>query len=183
VAFTVPPPKGYVLTRLDTNVQKRDNFSCGKPELDTFLRTQAAQAQDKSLSVTHVLIEVGDPPDNGLHPIVGYVTLVSSDLPLVECPKWVMKKITNKPTLPALLIAKMGVDTAHKGKRLGEYLLTYSLGMAFELHQTVGLFAVFVDAKDNESRDFYLKYNFVQLPEKSLRLFLPMSQVEKLFSN
>ncbi|MGC2271838.1 MAG: hypothetical protein WA555_00935, partial [Candidatus Sulfotelmatobacter sp.] len=138
---TIVVPDGYLLERLDTARHSRKEFSSGKEALDTFLRTQASQAQGKYASATHVLIENVDTA--GECPIVGYVTLVSSEIPLLEVPPSI-KRISNKNRLPALLLAKMGVDAGHKGKRLGECLLKHALVAAWQMNQNSGCLVVIV---------------------------------------
>jgi predicted GNAT family N-acyltransferase len=178
----VPPgitvPDGYAFDRLDAAHHCREHFSCGKEPLDTFLRTQAAQAQGKNLSATHVVVRT-EANDAGLYPIAGYVTLVSTEIPIADCPP-ALKKVTNKARLPILLLARMATDTAHKGKRIGEFLLKFALVKAQEMKQSSGCVATFVDAKDNDSKNFYVKYGFIPLPENSMRLYLEMAVIERL---
>lgn len=166
-------PDGYAFTRLDASQHVRENFSCGKPALDEFLRTQASQAQGKFLSATHVLV-----PAHETSAIVGYVTLVSASVPLADCPPS-LKRISNRPQLPALLLARMAVDSAHKGKGLGEYLLKHALIRAWQMNVASGCLLLIVDAKDEESKGFYVKYGFTPFPENQLRLFLPMRTIEE----
>ena len=173
-------PDGYVLERLDTSRHERNSFSCGKDPLDQYLRTQAAQAQEKGFSNTHVLIETVDHlPEGEKHPIAAYVTLVGSEIPLADCPPK-LKRLSTKPRLPAMLLSRMARDLRHKGKRLGDALITIALTKAWEMKQVMGCFLVAVDAKDNEAKDVYIKYGFMALPEKPMRLVLPMSVIEKL---
>ncbi|MGA9804834.1 MAG: GNAT family N-acetyltransferase [Terriglobales bacterium] len=147
-----------------------------------FLRTQASQAQGKYISATHVLVGSGEVADGTLRPIVGFVTLVTSVIPLAECPPS-LKRITNKPHLPTLLLAQMAVDVTHKGKRLGECLLKHALVTALQLKESSGCCAVIVDAINEDAKRFYLKYGFVPMPDKPMRLFLVINSIEKIFSN
>jgi len=116
-----------------------------------------------------------------MFPVVGYVTLVTSEIPLLDCPPEIRKRISNKTRLPALLLARMGVDTAHQGNDLGEYLVKFALHQAWLLNQMSGCFLLVVDAKDEESKRFYLRYGFKALPQTPLRLIMPMATIAKLF--
>lgn len=175
-------PNGYRLERLDTARHSRASFTCGYPDLDEFLRTQAGQAQGKYTSATHVLIESIEPVVGEIRPIVGYVTLVSSQIPLSNVPLEI-KKPSDKPLLPALLLAKMGVDNDHRGRDLGECLLRHALISAWEMNQRSGCLLILVHAKDETSKGFYIKYGFIAMHDKPLTLFLPMKTIEKIFSN
>jgi hypothetical protein len=73
----------------------------------------------------------------------------------------------------------MAVDSRHKGKRLGEFLLKYALKTACEISEVSGCFAVLVDAKDEAVKSFYVKYGFEPLPNRPLRLFISIAAVKK----
>lgn len=176
---TIVVPDGYLLERPNTDRHSRKDFACGKDPLDVFLRTQASQAQGKYVSATHVLIQSGDPAGDSLYPIVGYVTLVTSHIPLADCPPTI-RRVSNKPTLPALLLAQMAVDERHKDKKLGEFLLKYALVTAWQQNQNSGCLLVVLDAKDEDAKRFYLKYGFTAFQDKPMRLFLPVKVIEKL---
>ena len=45
----------------------------------------------------------------------------------------------------------------------------------------IGSFAVIVDAKDDDAKNFYQKYGFIELPGIQNRLFLPMKTIEQMF--
>jgi len=174
-----------LVERLDTSCHQRDGFCCGNEALDTYLTEQANQSQSRDCAITYVLIE--DPGDNRVNPcqVVGYITLISQSIPLAECPAWVAKKITNKPLLPAILVARMAVDNKFKGRKLGEALLVkVALRVAKEQADSIGGCAiVFLDAKDDVAKSFYLRYGFMELPKNPFQLFMPMSEIRKLFSN
>jgi GNAT superfamily N-acetyltransferase len=178
----VPPtfrvPQGYALERLDPEHHLRTGFACGKDALDSYLRTQAAQQQSRYLSATHVLIHSDSALEAERH-VLGYVTLVSTEIPLLGSPAS-LKKSTNKPQLPVLLLARMASDQQHRGKRLGESLLQFAIFSAWEMNQNSGCVALIVDSKDLDAKQFYLKYGFEVFPEQSMRLFIGMSTIEKL---
>ncbi len=56
-----------------------------------------------------------------------------------------------------------------------------ALRRSLENTATVGSIAIVVDAKDENARNFYRRYDFISLPDQSDRLFLPMGAVEQLF--
>ena len=177
---TLGPPEGYLIERLDTAIHYRNNFSCGTPALDEFIRAQASQAQNKYLSSTHVLTGSSLPPQGEVRTVVVYVSLVTSDLPLIECPDKI-KKLTNHPRIPVLLLARMGVDSSHQKNGLGEFLLKFALECAWKINQLSGCYAVVVDAKDEKIKRFYSKYGFTELLDNPLRLYLPVATIDEFF--
>ena len=72
----------------------------------------------------------------------------------------------------------MAVDKRHQGKRLGEQLLLDSIrrtAIAYDVAAPV--IGLFVDAKDDNVRDFYEKYGFEVVNESAngLYLWLPIN--------
>ncbi|HVN77963.1 MAG TPA: hypothetical protein VMW38_03105 [Terriglobia bacterium] len=45
----------------------------------------------------------------------------------------------------------------------------------------IGSLAVVVDAKDDQARLFYRRYDFIQFSDEPSKFFLPMGSIEKLF--
>jgi predicted GNAT family N-acyltransferase len=168
-------PAGFLIDRLDTDVHVRNGFSCGEPALDAFLHNHAGQDQTRNLSATHVLFE------EDTKQIAGYVSLVNSHIPTADLPAEAAKKLGKRNEIPAILLGKMAVDLRHRKKRYGEFLLTYALERSLEISRAVGCHAVFVDAKNEDVAAFYRKYGFIDMPERALRLYIPISTVAQLF--
>jgi GNAT superfamily N-acetyltransferase len=177
VAWALADPDGYTLERLDTALHDRSAFTCGTETLDRYLSSQAGQDQNKNISRSYVLIEV-TARKLPLRPVVGFVSLASSELALMEASPS-LRKLTKLPKLPALMLARMAVDHRHQGRRLGEFLLKVALKSACEISELAGCMVVLVDAKDAHAKAFYLKYGFVELPDQALRLYLPVETIKK----
>jgi predicted N-acetyltransferase YhbS len=79
--------------------------------------------------------------------------------------------------VPAAILGRLAVADAHKGQRIGEFLLVDAMRRSLEQSKALGLFALFVDAKDEHAANFYGRYDFMALPTKPLRLFLPMKTI------
>ena len=150
-------PAGYTLERLDAAIHDRDHFSCGVGALDTFLRTQASQDQNRHTTACHVLLETDALPPR---PIVGYVSLANAVIPLTELPAALKKRVGRHDNLPALLLGRMAVDSRHKGKGLGVFLLKFALKTGCEISESSG---------------------FQQLVDRPLRLFMTIATVKDFF--
>lgn len=170
------PPSGYLFERLDSTKHSRENFSCGEPDLDSFLQKQASQSQGKSISATHVLLAAGDEANH----IIGFITLVTANMPLSQ---WPMKKPTNKPEMPAILIARMAVDSRYQNAKLGRFLLLSAFNFASQVDQISGCHVIIVDAKNDKAREFYIKHGFEPLPTNEQRLIMPLSKAKKLLDH
>lgn len=74
----------------------------------------------------------------------------------------------------------MAVDQSAQGKRLGEGLLLDALQRALDLSVGLGVYAVEVDAIDDDAVKFYQKYGFSPLLDDPLHLYLPIVTIETL---
>lgn len=153
---------------------ERERFSCGIPDLDSYLRERAGQDARRHIAATFVLLEAS--------PVVlGYYTLSQQVISLEDIPVETARRLPRYPLLPATLIGRLAVDVCRQGQGLGEFLLMDALLRSWEAAQTVASFAVRVDATDERARQFYMRYDFVPFPNDRLKLFLPMAVLDRLF--
>ena len=165
------PPSGYSFQRFDPSVHSREEFDCEMEQINIFLKTQVSQAQARYLSSTSVLISC---ESSCPHPIVGYVTLCPADVPFSELPQPLGRGLPKNRPIPALLLARLGIDRNHKGQGLGEFLVKFAFLEAIDLAERVGCVFLFVDPKPG-SREFYVKYGFEPLPMRPDRLVISVA--------
>jgi GNAT superfamily N-acetyltransferase len=91
------------------------------------------------------------------------------------------KKGLPRYPVPAMLIAKLAVDKSMQGTGLGKKLLMQCFRKAINLSSEVGVFAVTVDAINEQAREFYLKFGFIPLEDKVFSLFIPMKTILTVF--
>mgnify|MGYP001548569931 CR=1 FL=1 len=142
----------------------RRKFDCGQAEVNGWLQTKALQHQTKRLSVTKVLL---DPQEL----IAGYYTLASGQVDFGDLPVELSRQLPRR-ALPVAVLAWLGVDQRHQGRKLGDLLLAQALRDCFEASQTFAFVAVVLDSLDDRSRMFYARWNFQQVPGNPYRLFL-----------
>lgn len=152
------------------------DFNCGIKELDTYLIEKAGQDIKKNISAVYVLHESINSK------IIGYFTLSSYSIALKELPSLLTKKLPKYQSLPTILLGRLAVDTSYQGKGIGEYLLMEALNRSYKLSKQIGSYAVIVDAKDENSKGFYVKYGFTPFLYKPLILYLPMDSIKKNFT-
>lgn len=153
----------------------RERFDCGSEVLNRYLQRQASQDMKRKAAAVFVLVDAAGAS------ILGYYALSSFTIETCRIPPEVAARLPRYPHLPATLIGRLAVDRRNQGRRLGEYLLMDALRRSLENTATVGSIAIVVDAKDENARNFYRRYDFISLPDQSDRLFLPMGAVEQLF--
>ena len=144
----------------------RSVFECGVEALDYYLKNQAGQDIRRNLSSVFVLLKDDER-------IVGYYTLSQSALTVEKFPKSVAGKLP-KRDVACTLLGRLAVDLHFKGMGFGRLLLFHALKKAVDTSQDIASFAVIVDAKDEEAKSFYLKYDFLELEDAPLRMFIPI---------
>ena len=155
----------------------RQRFDCGVAALDRYLRTQARQEMDRDVAVGCVLVPADTPRS-----IAGYYSLSSTAVRLTDLPEITRKRLPRYPLVPATLLGRLAVDQAYRGQGLGERLLIDALRRSLATSRVVASVAVVVDAKDTAGAAFYARYGFEVLPDRPLRLFLPLKTIAALES-
>jgi GNAT superfamily N-acetyltransferase len=151
----------------------RASFSCGVDALDRYFRTQAGQDARRNMAATFVLVL-----DDGA--VVGFYTLSSTSILPLELPADIVRKLPRYPLVPATLLGRLAVDSRHRGKGYGRFLLADALFRC--VRSEIASFAVVVDAKDDDARRFYERESFLTLPDQPMKLFRPIADIAPLFT-
>lgn len=160
---------------LDKNLHNRNLFDCEVGELNAFLKSHANQNQVKNISKTYVAISSFDVENS--KPIYGYYTLSSGQINCDQLLSNIKSKLPKHP-VPIARIGRLAVDKNYKGQGVGGFLLHDALTRILNISKKMGIFAVIVDAKDNNAKTFYEYYGFAELQNSGLTLFLPVSTIE-----
>lgn len=148
----------------------RAGFDCGVSPLNDFLRKTARQHREKGLSNTFVLLEEDAPQD-----ILGFFTLSFLEVDATAIPAEFSRKLPKSSPLPAAKLARLAVDRRCQGKGYGAILLADAIKRIVRTAgESGGIVGLFVDAKDEQARNFYLRFGFISLQDASLSLFLPL---------
>jgi ribosomal protein S18 acetylase RimI-like enzyme len=151
----------------------RTEFFCGVAALDRYFREQVTQ--DIRRRVTNCFVAIA--ADGGL--IAGYYTLAASSLALTDLPPAEMKRLPRYPVLPAVLIGRLAVDHRFRGRGIAGALLSDATQRAMRAEP--GVFALIVDAKDDNAFGFYRHHGFTPLQSKPHALFLSIASASKVF--
>jgi predicted N-acetyltransferase YhbS len=159
----------WVINPLDGSFDK-SNFDCGNPQLNEFLKKYATQNIKKKYSLTFVATA----PESKV--VVGYYSVSASSIEFANLPETIKKGLPKYPA-PVMLIGQLAVDLTLQGQGLGNILLIHALSRAVRVSSEIAIFAVRVDAIDERSKAFYLKYGFIPLQDVPFSLFLPMQTI------
>jgi len=149
----------------------RASFTCGVDALDRYLRQYASQDVRSGVSAVFVLT-----PGDGI--VAGYYTLSATAVHLAAIPQSDARKLPRYDLVPATLLGRLAVSEERRGQKLGTVLLLDALKRARSAAKEVASWAVIVDAKDDAVRTFYERFEFRQVLDDPLRLYLPMKKIE-----
>jgi len=153
----------------------RTTFCCGVPDLDAYVRERAGQDMRRHLASVFVLLE-------GASQVLGYFTLSQQAIGLESLPPELARRLPKYGLLPATLIGWLAVRGDCQGEGIGSLLLMDALLRSWRAARSVASYAIRVDATDEQARDFYLHHDFRPFPVERLKLFLPMADLDRLFS-
>jgi GNAT superfamily N-acetyltransferase len=143
----------------------RSSFSCGQPTLDDWFHRRAGQ--DERRGVARVFVAVDDTLG-----IVGFYSLSAFTLALESVPDDIARKLPRYDAIPAALIGRLARDQRVRGQGMGELLLADAVRRVLGAAQSIAVFAIVVDAKDEAAAAFYRSFGFLPLPNQPRRLFM-----------
>jgi GNAT superfamily N-acetyltransferase len=164
-----------ITEQLNTVLHDRNSFDCGVNELNAFLKQHANQNQSKNISTTYVTVVAVSSDDR--KKIYGYYTLSAGHIQCDQLPENIKSKLPKYP-IPIARIGRLAVDNDHKGQGIGGFLLHDAFANVLSIADKMGVYAVVVDAKNDDAKAFYKKYGFNELQDSELTLFLPTDTIK-----
>lgn len=147
-----------------------DDFDCGTPALNHWLRTWAQHSERVESTKSYVVCR------EGRRQVVGYHALTAASAGRDDAPKKLVR-LAGPHDVPVVLLARLAVDRQHQRQGLGRLLLRDALLRTAQAADHVGAVALMVHAKDDEAPAFYEHYGFLPSPLQPLQLFLPMKTI------
>lgn len=147
-------------------------FDCGEPALNDWLRHRALKNESR-FSRTYVVCEG--------RRVVAYFCISAGAVERAAAPGKVRRNAPD--SIPVSVIGRLAVSRDHAGKGLGADILADALRRIAVASQSIGIGAVLVQAKDEAAKRFYIRCaEFIEYPEDSRTLFLPIETVVAAFS-
>ncbi len=146
----------------------RTVFNCGIESLDRYLQHQSNQDTKRRIS----RVFVARTPQNKTS-ILGYYTLSAVSIDLSVLPGNIAKKLPRHP-IPAALIGRLAIDVSAQGKGIGKILLSNAIKRTLAVSDDIAIYAMVVDAINQQAASFYKRYGFTRLANGGTRLFLPL---------
>ena len=146
----------------------RAGFHCNVEALDNYIRKQAGQDMKRSIS----RVFVAEQHDNSKE-MMGYYSLSTLAIDLSQLPESLARKLPRHP-IPAALIGRLAVSKNAQGTGIGKMLLIDAVKRTLSVSEQIAIYAIVVDAIDDNAKGFYEQYGFTCLHDSSARLFLPL---------
>lgn len=151
-----------------------ETFDCGREALNRFLLRFALQNQQAGASQTYVALS------DDL--ILGYYTLVVGQVEYDDAPQRLTKGLARYP-VPIMLLARLAVTIPWQGKGLGAGLLKDAMLRTLQAAEIAGIRAFGVQAKDDEAKAFYERFDFESSPSDSYHLFRLLKDIRALLKS
>ena len=144
----------------------RSEFTCGVDALDRYFREQAGQDVRRRATACFVAREIAT------NRIAGFYTLAAGGILLAKLPARLAKRLPRYPAVPVARLGRLAVARAWQGRKLGGALLWDAVERA--RRSEVAVYALVVDAKDEQAESFYLRHGFVPFGDTPGSLILPL---------
>lgn len=144
-------------------------FSCGAPTIDEWLKDRALANQLADATRTYVVA-----PQRR---VVGYYSLAASSLARGTAPGAVARNMPDP--IPAVLLARLGVDESAQHQGLGRGLLRDALLRSQAISTELGARAVVVEASTTEAASFYERHGFAPSRSDPLMLMVLMKDITR----
>lgn len=145
-----------------------DEFRSGVPTLDDWLLRRARPNQIAGASRVFVTCDGGR--------VVGYYALASS---AIACGDATGRMKRNMPDpIPVVVLARLAVDTAYQGKKIGRGLMRDAAMRVLAAAGEIGIRGLVVHAISEEAKAFYVKLGLLPSPTNELTLMIPLGDLE-----
>lgn len=154
-----------------------ENFSCGRPELDEFLKKNLAKQHAGNILKAYLLVT-----DDPIPEVMGFYTLSGGSYAKAGMTSQYKKQVPYRET-SCITLGRLAVDERIANKGFGTQLVLDALRVAYYAADAVGFYAIMVEAKDELAAKFYReKMKFIQLKtaEGEYKFFFPVAGIEPL---
>ena len=146
-----------------TAVHRVNDFACGEPSLDEWLKRRALNNQQSGASRTFVVVDEADQ-------VLGYYALAAGAVAHQLATGAVRRNMPDP--VPVLVLGRLAVDSRVQGIQLGAGMLQDAVNRAISVSQNTGVRALLVQALNEQARGFYQHYGFVPSPHNPMTLML-----------
>src|SRR5476649_2512246 len=106
--------------------------------------------------------------------LIGFYTLVVSSEAAVDISEQADKKFERVKVAPLVYLAMVGVDWPMRRNGVGKMLMYHAMQTTLLIADLAGVYALTLDARDEEVAKFYEALGFAYFTKGALRMYLPV---------
>lgn len=163
---------GYSTPRPIGPEDDTSGFSSGDSALDGWLKRYALVNHTAGAARIYVTIRDGK--------VVGYYALAAASIMRDDATGRAAKAMPQP--VPAILLGRLAVDQKEQGHGLGKHLLRDAISRTLVAAETIGVRVLLVHAASEETRTFYLHYDFEPSPTDPMHLMLMLKDARRAVS-
>jgi GNAT superfamily N-acetyltransferase len=148
-----------------------DDFDCGEPALDDWLKRHARGAHASGSA--RVFVTTLEDRET----VVGYYALAAAQVAPDEATERALKGQPRTRPVPAVLLARLAVDREHQRAGLGRSLLQDVMLRCLDAAEAIGARVLLVHAKHEAAKGWYAQYGFEESPTDPLHLLMLLKDV------
>ena len=149
-----------------------EDFACGVPSLDEWLKKRALKNHASGASRCFVLCEGAR--------VAGYYTLSAGAISHEAAPK--AMRLNMPDPLPVLLLGRLAIDERHHNRGLGGALLRDAMLRAVCISGDAGVSAILLHTISEPAKRFYLSRGFCQSPLQPMTLLMTLATVRAILA-
>jgi len=173
--------EGYSIAPLDPEKHDRAAFSCGVEAVDSFFKRTANKLSKADNLRVFVMTD-----DQGT--VAGFYAINAHSITFEDLPPQFARTRPGHGRIPAAYISMIGRDQRFAGSSIGADLLVDCLTRIFRISKDLGLAVAILDVLDDgdekavtKRKALYEGFGFAPMPSQSLRLYMPVATIAKLF--
>lgn len=145
----------------------RRSFRSGSAAIDEWFARRAGQDIRRDVARVFVAVDAAAPSQ-----VLGFYSLSAFTIVLDELPEEAARRLPRYDAIPAALIGRLARHEAIKGTGMGGRLLINALRRILAVAETMAVFAIVVEAKDERAVAFYGSFGFQPFFRHPQRLFI-----------
>ena len=140
-----------------------NDFECGEPSLDEWLKRRAMSNQQNGASRTFVVVD----EENRVR---GFYAMAAGAVSHLQATSSVRRNMPDP--IPVMVLGRLAVDCRAQGIKVGASLLQDAVKRAIAVSQNTGVRALLVHALHEQAKQFYEHYGFQESPQHPMTLLL-----------
>lgn len=153
-----------------TGSHRLDDFECGEPVLDEWLKRRALVNQMTGASRTFVVADAQGQ-------VWGYYAMAAGAVSHQLATSAVRRNMPDP--VPVMVLARLAVSAQAQGIRVGASMLQDAVNRAVAVSHNAGVRALLVHALHDRAKLFYEHYGFQVSPAHPLTLMLRLNSVKR----